>query len=92
MTLIEYIKGLSTKERETLGHIGGTTGAYITSMIYRKAETTSLAVAVAVDKHSGGKMDFRTLMNRAEDVDWDYIKSALNSRNKVVFVENADTK
>lgn len=92
MTLIEYIKGLNLKEREVLGHMGGTTGAYITSMIYRKAETTSLAVAVAIDKHSQGKLDFRTLMNRSEDIDWDYIKQALNTRNKVVFVENADAK
>jgi hypothetical protein len=92
MTLIDYIKGLNLKEREVLGHMGGTTGAYITSMIYRKAETTSLAVAVAIDKHSQGKLDFRTLMNRSEDIDWDYIKQALNTRNKVVFVENADAK
>lgn len=86
MTLIEYIKGLNLREREDLGRLGGTTGAYITSMIYRNASTTSLAVAVAMDKHSGGKLDFRTLMNRAEDVDWDYMKAALNSRNKIVFV------
>jgi hypothetical protein len=92
MTLIDYIKGLNLKEREVLGHMGGTTGAYITSMIYRKAETTSLAVAVAIDKHSQGKLDFRTLMNRSEDIDWDYIKQALNTRNKVVFVESADAK
>ncbi len=92
MTLVDYIKGLNVKEREILGHMGGTSGAYITSMIYRKAETTSLAVAVAIDKHSKGKLDFRTLMNRSEDIDWDYIKASLNERNKIVFVENSDAK
>lgn len=79
MTLIEYIKGLNLREREDLGRLGGTTGAYITSMIYRNASTTSLAVAVAVDKHSGGKLDFRDLVARRDQIDWEFVKRKLSS-------------
>jgi len=42
-------------------------------------------LAVAVDKMSEGKLDFRTLINRTEDVDWDYVKRSLASRPSIIF-------
>ena len=88
MSLVDFLKGLSQLDRERLGHLGGCTGAYVTSIIYKKHTTTSLALAVAVDKMSGGEIDFRTLINRTEDVDWGFIKQALNDRPEIRFVDN----
>lgn len=85
MELVDFLKGLSQIDRERLGHMAGCTGAYVTSIIYKKHNTTSMALAIAVDKMSEGKLDFRTLINRTEDVDWDHVKHALATRPTIVF-------
>jgi len=85
MELVDFLKGLSQLDRERLGHMAGCTGAYVTSIIYKKHNTTSMALAIAVDKMSEGKLDFRTLINRTEDVDWDYVKRSLASRPSIIF-------
>jgi hypothetical protein len=85
MSLVEYLKSLTQMEREQLAHMGGCTGAYVTSIIYKNHTTTSLALAVAVDKMSKGEIDFRELINRTEDVDWGYVEQALVSRPEIVF-------
>lgn len=88
MELVDFLKGLSQIDRERLGHMAGCTGAYVTSIIYKKHNTTSMALAIAIDKISEGKMDFRTLINRTEDVDWDYVKKALVERPTIAFVKD----
>lgn len=88
MGIRDFLKGLSQIDRERLGHMAGCTGAYVTSIIYKKHNTTSMALAVAIDKMSDGKLDFRTMINRTEDIDWDYVREALNSRPEIVFVDN----
>lgn len=85
MDVIEYIKGMSLRERETVGHMAGTTGASLTQLIYRSKGNVSFPIAVALDKHSGGKLDFRKLVSRAESVDWDYVKDAINQRGRIAF-------
>lgn len=90
MELVNFLKGLSQIDRERLGHMAGCTGAYVTSRIYKKHGTTAMALAVAVDKMSNGALDFRTLINRTEDVDWDYVKDALNQRPSIVVVDNTE--
>lgn len=88
MGIRDFLKGLSQIDRERLGHMAGCTGAYVTSIIYKKHNTTSMALAVAIDKMSEGKLDFRTMINRTEDIDWDYVRNALDTRPEIVFVDN----
>ena len=88
MELPDFLRGLSQIDRERLGHMAGCTGAYVTSIVYKKHITTSMPLAVSVDKMSNGSLDFRSLINRTEDIDWDYVKSALNQRPSIVFVDN----
>jgi hypothetical protein len=88
MELVDFLKGLPQKDRERLGHMAGCTGAYVTSIIYKKRAATSLALAVAADKMSNGALDFRSLVSRAEYTDWEYMKQALNSRPSVVYVDD----
>lgn len=73
-----YIRSLNQLERDRLGHTCGVSGAYVTSLIYRDANTLSLQMAVAIDKHSGGKFDFRDLVARGEAIDWEFIRARLN--------------
>lgn len=75
-----YLKSLSQIDREHLGHMAGCTGAYVTSLIYKKNNTCSLALAVAIDKISGGNVDFRGLVLKSGDVDWEYVQKALTKR------------
>lgn len=84
----EFLKGLTQREREDMGRECGMTGAYITSLIYKKGVSTSVPLAVAIDKMSKGRIDMRTLVPRAADVDWDYVKRVLNERPPVVVVDN----
>lgn len=74
-----YIRSLNLIERDALGKLAGVSGAYITSLCYRKSETCSLQVALAIDKHSGGALDFRKLLGEAEDVDWKFLKRKLRT-------------
>ena len=74
----EFIRSLSHVDRDKLGALAGVSGAYITSLVYRKAETCSLAIAVAIDQFSNGKYDFRDLLRREEAVDWAYIYKKLD--------------
>jgi hypothetical protein len=80
MDVKEYLKSLSQMDREKLGHMAGRTGAYVTSIIYKKGSTASLPLAVAIDKMSNGAVDFRNVMSRNDGIDWDYIKEALKRR------------
>lgn len=73
----EFIRSLSHVERDRLGALADVSGAYITSLVYRKADTCSLAIAVAIDQYSNGKYDFRDLLRREEAVDWDYVHKKL---------------
>lgn len=75
-----YIRALTQIDRDKLGHSTGVSGAYVTSLIYRDADTLSLQMAIAFDKHSGGKLDFRDLVARRDAIDWDYVREKLNSR------------
>ncbi len=74
-----YIRSLPQIERDRLGHLVDVSGAYVTSLVYRDANTLSLSMAIAIDKHSGGALDFRELVNRREIIDWEYVKQKLNS-------------
>lgn len=74
-----YIRKLQQIERDRLGHLIGVSGAYVTSLVYRDANTLSLSMAIAIDKHSGGVLDFRELVNRREIIDWEYVKQKLNN-------------
>lgn len=73
-----YIRSLNQIERDRLGHTCGVSGAYVTSLIYRNANTVSLQLAIAIDKHSGGKLDFRDLVARREAIDWKFVKRKLS--------------
>ena len=72
-----YIRSLNQLERDRLGHTCGVSGAYVTSLIYRNANTVSLQLAIAIDKHSGGKLDFRDLVARRDQIDWQLVKQKL---------------
>lgn len=73
-----YIRSLNQLERDRLGHTCGVSGAYVTSLIYRNANTVSLQLAIAIDKHSGGKLDFRDLVARRDQIDWEFVKRKLS--------------
>jgi hypothetical protein len=74
-----YIRSLTQIERDRLGHTCGVSGAYVTSLVYREANTVSLQMAIAIDKHSGGRLDFRDLVARRDALDWDFVKHKLNA-------------
>lgn len=73
-----YIRKLPQIERDKLGHTAGVSGAYVTSLIYRDANTLSLSMAIALDKYSNGELDFRDLVARREQIDWEFVKQKLN--------------
>lgn len=73
-----YIRALNQIERDRLGHTCGVSGAYVTSLIYRDANTVSLQLAIAIDKHSNGALDFRDLVARRDMIDWEFVKRKLN--------------
>jgi len=73
-----FIRSLSHVERDRLGAIAGVSGAYITTLVYRKASTCSLPIAVAIDQFSKGKYDFRELVQQDRSVDWNYVRNKLN--------------
>ena len=74
-----YIRSLNLIDRDVLGKLAGVSGAYITSLCYRKSNTCSLQVALAIDKHSAGSLDFRKLVGETEDVDWKFVKRKLRT-------------
>jgi len=74
-----YIRSLNLIERDALGKLAGVSGAYMTSLCYRKSNTCSLQVALAIDKHSAGALDFRKLVGESEDVDWKFVKRKLRT-------------
>lgn len=74
-----YIRSLSQIERDKLGHTANVSGAYVTSLIYRDANTVSLQLAIAIDKHSGGQLDFRDLVARRDAIDWEFVKRKLSA-------------
>ena len=74
-----YIRSLNLIDRDVLGKLAGVSGAYITSLCYRKSNTCSLQVALAIDKHSDGALDFRKLVGETEDVDWKFVKRKLRT-------------
>lgn len=74
-----YIRSLTQIERDRLGHTCGVSGAYVTSLIYRDANTVSLQMAIAIDKHSGGTLDFRDLVARRDALDWEFVRQKLNA-------------
>ena len=78
----EFIRSLSHVDRDKLGALADVSGAYITSLVYRKADTCSLAIAIAIDQYSNGKYDFRDLLQRQEAIDWDYVYKKLNAERK----------
>lgn len=73
-----YIRSLNQIERDRLGHLIGVSGAYVTSLLYRDANTVSLQMAIAIDKHSGGAYDFRDLVARQDAIDWSFVREKLN--------------
>lgn len=81
----DWLKSLPQIQRERLAHAANCTGAYVTSIIYKKFNTTSLPMAVEIDRMSAGQLDFRTLLLRTEDVDWAYVKKVLNERPEIQF-------
>lgn len=83
----EWLKSLPQIQREKLAHAANSTGAYVTSIIYKGFDTTSLPMAVEIDKMSGGQLDFRTLLLRNNDIDWEYVRKVLNERPQVAQQE-----
>lgn len=75
----DFLRSLPAKERELLAHRAGYSGAYLTAMIYRENEPTSFSLAVEVDKATGGAIDFRSVINRTDCIDWEYIKKKLTA-------------
>lgn len=81
MNVRDFLRDLSQLDREKLGHEVGSTGAYVTSCIYKKdGSGISFPLAVAIDRMSGGKVDFRTCLTKSKDIDWKYIRDVLNKR------------
>lgn len=74
-----YLRSLPQIERDKLGHTAGVSGAYVTSLIYRDANTLSLSMAIALDKYSNGALDFRDLVARRDAIDWDFVKRKLTA-------------
>lgn len=83
MTLIEYLRALKPSERKTVAELCRCSAAYVQSLIYKNNKGVGMHLAVAADKHSGGKMDFRQLVSRGNNVDWAYVKQALNERPEI---------
>lgn len=80
MDFRDYLKSLSQIDRELLAHSAGKAGSYVTSLMYRKDASPSLSFAVELDRMTNGEIDFRTCATRISDVDWKYVKDALNAR------------
>lgn len=73
----DFLRDLNQLDRDHLGHQIGVSGSYITSLIYRNSQTVSLSVAIAIDKYSKGKLDFRDMVSERDRIDWDFVADRL---------------
>lgn len=83
MSLVsEFLSSLQVRQREKIAHTIGRSGGYLSTLASRKSngkpiEKVSLSLAVAIDKASGGKLNFKDIVVDAENVDWKYLKKKL---------------
>lgn len=71
--LIGFLRSLTVKEREALGHRVGTTGAYIVSLIYKGGKSRNLPLLAEVHRMSGGKVDMTAMLQDSYGIDIDWV-------------------
>ena len=71
--LIGFLRSLSVKEREALGHRVGTTGAYIVSLIYKGGKSRNLPLLAEVHRMSNGRVDMTALMEESYGIKLDWV-------------------
>lgn len=64
-----------------------TTLGYLYKRLYEHPDdatlpTFKLKIALGLDKASRGKLDFRDMIEDADQIDWSYLRAALNRRGK----------
>jgi hypothetical protein len=84
--LKQWILSFPPEVRETLiTKNTGTSMAYVLKRLYMHDNADTLPtfkakIAIGLDKASRGKLDFRSMIEGAEQIDWNWVKSALNKR------------
>jgi hypothetical protein len=84
--LKQWILSFPPEVRETLiTKNTGTSMAYVLKRLYMHDNPDTLPtfkakIAIGLDKASRGKLDFRDMLDGAAEIDWQYVKSALNKR------------
>jgi hypothetical protein len=63
----------------------GTSMAYVLKRLYLHEDPDTLPtfkakIAIGLDKASRGKLDFRSMLEDGSEIDWAYVRSALNKR------------
>ena len=71
--LIGFLKSLTVKERESLGHRVGTTGAYIVSLIYKGGKSRNLPLLAEVHRMTDGGVDLCHMMEASYGMKLDWI-------------------
>lgn len=78
MHSIQYLKTLRGSERDRIALDAGLSASYVSRLVATQAPYVPLELAVACDKHSLGKCDFRTSLKPTRRIDWDHVRHRLN--------------
>ncbi len=71
--MIGFLRSLTVKERESLGHRVGTTGAYIVSLIYKQGKSRNLPLLAEIHRMTNGRVDMTYMMEDSYGMKLDWI-------------------
>lgn len=83
----QIIRSMTTRDRELLGHRIGTTGQYITSLVYKHVGRKNLPLMIELHKATNGAFDFTEKLNETYKggIDWEYVRDVLNAKAEGVY-------
>jgi hypothetical protein len=92
--LKQWLAGVPIGVREqTIQQYTGSTLPYILKRLYicppDQLPTFKLRIALGLDKASNGQLDFRTMIDGTDEIDWDYLKRRLSRKKSLTESESA---
>lgn len=89
LKLKDWMLGVAPQLRsELIERYTGSSLNYVMKRVWTPDHTFSpafkLKIAVGIDQASQGACDFRDLIDGSEEIDWEYVRHALNRRQRAV--------
>jgi hypothetical protein len=86
MLLIDWFRNLPRDLRDEILAPAGTDSNFVNKKLftynYEQNPAFRFHTAVGIDKASHGVIDFRDLTMNCHEIDWEYVRKALNHRTK----------